>query len=230
MKKRNKNKKKNVNSKNDFNIRESKTGKNLISGLLVLGTLGGLAFVVPTTVHADEIDNPVHQPQTTSTNDEQGFDLSELMIPIEDIESEQQLIDLVMEYGPQILFDDVEDQIYIAFYNEENNTVELLAVTEDELIEILAQLGVEFEEPVGDGTTDEAQGDVMPISSEEGEVGVPYGGAPSDSEIPEGWTPADGARGGVQQPREQEKPSNPRYDFGSQGASDAIERARQAKK
>lgn len=126
------------------------TGKNIITGALLLGgILGGLAG----------INAMAHATETKSTRSQEGqtrdveFDFQEIMVPVEDISSEEELINLVVEQGTQILFDETTGQLYMVYI--EDNQVLVTEITEDYLVELLQQpmpiSETEEDEQLGEG-------------------------------------------------------------------------------
>lgn len=110
------------------------TGKNIITGALLLGgILGGLAG----------INAMAHATETKSTRAQEGqtrdveFDFQEIMVPVEDISSEEELINLVVEQGTQILIDETTGQLYMVYI--EDDQVLVTEITEDYLVELLQQ-------------------------------------------------------------------------------------------
>ena len=126
------------------------TSKNIITGALLFGgILGGLAG----------INAMAHATETKSTRTQDGqtkdveFDLQEIMVPTEDISSEEELINLVVEQGTQILIDETTGQLYMVYI--EDDEILVSEITEEYLVELLQQpmpiSETEEDEQLGEG-------------------------------------------------------------------------------
>lgn len=117
--------------------------KNVVSGVLLLGGLAaGVIGAAGMVAHANE-SSSVDMRRTTRSgdveNDNQKF--SEIMIPLSEIETEEDLINLVIENGTQVIIDEESGQIYVAYINE-NNQIEIAEITEEELSELINQVNM----------------------------------------------------------------------------------------
>ena len=120
------------------NILRSIKTKNIISGALVIGGLAAGILSANMIVKATEAQSRSNQ---SSVNDT----ISELLVSIKDIKSEEQLIQLVLENGTQVLFDDGTGAMFIAYVNQ-SNQVEIAETTEEELIKLIQEAQAIFEE------------------------------------------------------------------------------------
>lgn len=117
--------------------------KNVVSGVLLLGGLAaGIIGAAGMAAHANE-SSSVDMKRTTRSgnieNDNQNF--SEIMIPLSEVETEEDLINLVVENGTQVMIDEESGQIYVAYINE-NNQVEIAEITQEELGELIDQVNM----------------------------------------------------------------------------------------
>lgn len=117
--------------------------KNVVSGVLLLGGLAaGIIGAAGMVAHANE-SSSVDMKRTTCSenveNDNQKF--SEIKIPLSEVETEEDLINLVVENGTQVIIDEESGQIYVAYVNE-NNQVEIAEITQEELCELINQVNM----------------------------------------------------------------------------------------
>lgn len=122
--------------------RDNSVIKNIVSGVLLLGGLAAGLLGANVIAHANE-SSSVDMKRTTRSgnveNDNQNF--SEIMIPLSEIEDEEDLINLVVENGTQVIIDEESGQIYVAYINE-NNQIEIAEITQEELGELIDQVNM----------------------------------------------------------------------------------------
>lgn len=108
--------------------------KSFISSILLIG--GVAAGLISSSIIAKA--NEAVLPTNRAIENEENEELSNFIVSINDINSEDELIDLVVENGSQILIDDETEKMYLAYVND-SNEIEIVEINENDLQEILQQ-------------------------------------------------------------------------------------------
>ena len=121
-----------MNIKSIKNITGMISKKRFISGLLLIG--GVAAGILGANMVAKASEAVV----TSNQNRTRSNDFSEVVVPLSSIESEDELINLVLESGTQVLLDDSTGKMYLCYVNEDSQ-VEIGEIDADSLKELLQQ-------------------------------------------------------------------------------------------
>ncbi len=122
--------------------------KSIISGTLLLTGIAVGLLSASIVVRADESSdardqNNVRNVSTTSSNTSKNSsqDINEMMIPLSDIETEDDLVNLVTENGTQVILDESTGKMYLAYLNEDNY-IEVVEISEEELSSLVQQVNL----------------------------------------------------------------------------------------
>lgn len=120
--------------------------KNIISGALLIGGLAVGFLSANIVAQANQSTDVSEQNKSTTlstrnSNQNSTQDLKEITIPISEIKSEEDLVNLVVENGPQVLLDEPNGKMYLAYVNE-NNYIEVVEISEEELNSLIQQVNL----------------------------------------------------------------------------------------
>lgn len=142
--------------------------KNIISGALLIGglaigLLGAGAAIAQANQSTDVSDRNKATNLSTRSNDTQY--ISDLAIPLSEIETEEDLVNLLVESGTQVLIDDSTGQMYLAYVNEDNY-IEIVEISEEELSSLIQEISLISEE-------EEAVPYDRSVSGDDESIGIP---------------------------------------------------------
>ena len=110
--------------------------KRFISGLLLIG--GVAAGLLGANIIAKANEATVISNQNRMRSNNFTAQLAKIVIPVSSIGSEEDLINLVVQNGTQVLIDEATEKMYLCYVNEDSQ-VEIAEVDMDSLEEILRQ-------------------------------------------------------------------------------------------
>ena len=107
-----------MNIKSIKNITGMISKKRFISGLLLIG--GVAAGILGANMVAKASEAVVTSNQNRTRSNDFSAQLAEVVVPLSSIESEDELINLVLESGTQVLLDDSTGKMYLCYVNEDS--------------------------------------------------------------------------------------------------------------
>lgn len=117
--------------------RDNNAMKNIVSGVLLVG---GLAVgIVGASIIARASESTSLNAQKTVRNKSVDSKQNALENTMPVLETEEDLAKLVMEKGNQVMVDEETGKMYLAYLNE-NNKVEIVEVSQDELNDLINQV------------------------------------------------------------------------------------------
>lgn len=117
--------------------RDNNAMKNIVSGVLLVGGLA--AGIVGASIIARASESTSLNAQKTVRNKSVDSKQNALENTMPVLETEEDLAKLVMEKGNQVMVDEETGKMYLAYLNE-NNKVEIVEVTQDELNDLINQV------------------------------------------------------------------------------------------
>lgn len=111
--------------------------KNIVSGVLLVGGLAAGIVGASIIAHANEATLLNSQKTVRNKSVEDKQNILDNTMPI--IETEDDLANLVMENGNQVMVDEETGKMYLAYLND-NNKIEIVEINQDELNDLINQV------------------------------------------------------------------------------------------